>query len=166
MAGSQRVYKQRIKSRSRSRRCSARRSSSPRRASKARDRTAAAAPYARAITRAVSAVATHTTTQHPLTSERTDTNRVAVLVVASDRGMAGAYSASIIRETERLVERLAAEEVALYAAGRRAIQYYTFRGRELAGTWSYGSDAPNAEVAGEIAETLLGAFLRRPPRAA
>src|SRR5690606_18213719 len=117
--------------------------------------------YARALTRAVSAVATHTSTQHPLTSERTDTNRVAVLVVASDRGMAGAYSASILRETERLVERLTAEgkEVVLYASGRRAISYYTFRGRQLAGSWSYGSDAPNSDVAGEIADTLLGAFL-------
>ncbi|MCB7138056.1 F0F1 ATP synthase subunit gamma [Cellulosimicrobium marinum] len=162
MAGSQRVYKQRIKStQSLKKMFRAQELIAASRIGKARARTAAATPYSRAITRAVSAVATHTATQHPLTSERTDTNRVAVLVVASDRGMAGSYSASILRETERLVERLTAEgkEVVLYASGRRAISYYTFRERELAGTWSYGSDAPNAEVAGEIADTLLQAFL-------
>ena len=84
MAGSQRVYKQRIKStQSLKKMFRAQELIAASRIGKARDRTAAAAPYARAITRAVSAVATHTTTQHPLTSERTDTNRVAVLVVAS-----------------------------------------------------------------------------------
>jgi F-type H+-transporting ATPase subunit gamma len=132
---------------------------------KARARTASATPYERAITRAVSAVATHSSTDHPLTSERQDTNRAAVLVIASDRGMAGAYSASIIRETERLVQQLAAEgkEVSIYATGRRAISYYRYRGRELAGEWSYGSDNPRQDVAGEIADTLLGAFLAPEP---
>lgn len=160
--GSQRVYKQRIKStQSLKKMFRAQELIAASRIGKARARTAAAGPYAHAITQAVSAVATHSSTAHPLTSERTDTRRVAVLVVASDRGMAGSYSASIIRETERLVERLEAEgkEVALYAAGRRAIAFYTFRGRELAGTWSYGSDEPSSDVAEEIAATLLEAFL-------
>jgi F-type H+-transporting ATPase subunit gamma len=160
--GSQRVYKQRIKStQSLKKMFRAQELIAASRIGKARARTAAATPYERAITRAVSAVATHSTTDHPLTRERTDTNRVAVLVVASDRGMAGAYSASIIREAERLVAQLTAEgkEVTLYATGRRAISYYRYRGRELEGEWSYGSDNPRSDVAGEIADTLLGAFL-------
>ncbi|NNU25983.1 F0F1 ATP synthase subunit gamma [Isoptericola sediminis] len=160
--GSQRVYKQRIKStQSLKKVFRAQELIAASRIGKARGRTAAAAPYERAITRAVSAVATHTATDHPLTTERTDTNRAAVLVIASDRGMAGSYSASIIRETERVVARLQAEgkEVALYATGRRAISYFRYREREMAGQWSYGSDSPQADVAGEIADTLLGAFL-------
>ncbi|KRC34107.1 MULTISPECIES: F0F1 ATP synthase subunit gamma [Oerskovia] len=162
MAGSQRVYKQRIKStQSLKKMFRAQELIAASRIGRARARSAEAGPYAQAITQAVSAVATHSTTRHPLTSERTDTNRVAVLVVASDRGMAGAYSASIIRETERLVERLTHEgkEVALYAAGRRAVTYYTFRHRELAQSWTGGSDAPTADVARDIADTLLEAFL-------
>ncbi|WP_166849656.1 F0F1 ATP synthase subunit gamma [Isoptericola sp. BMS4] len=160
--GSQRVYKQRIKStQSLKKMFRAQELIAASRIGKARSRTAAAAPYEKAITRAVSAVATHTSTQHPLTSERTDTNRVAVLVISSDRGMAGSYSASIVRETERLVAQLQGEgkEVDLYAAGRRAISYYGYRGRALKAEWSYGSDNPQADVAGEIADTLLGAFL-------
>ncbi|MCA5893825.1 F0F1 ATP synthase subunit gamma [Isoptericola sp. NEAU-Y5] len=160
--GSQRVYKQRIKStQSLKKMFRAQELIAASRIGKARARTAAAAPYERAITRAVSGVAVHTSTKHPLTSERTDTKRVAVLVISSDRGMAGAYSASIIRETERLVAQLTAEgkEVELYAAGRRATSYYRYRGRTLAAEWSYGSDNPQSDVAKEIADTLLGAFL-------
>lgn len=160
--GSQRVYKQRIKStQSLKKMFRAQELIAASRISKARGRTASAAPYERAITRAVSAVATHTSTKHPLTTERDDTNRVAVLVIASDRGMAGSYSAAIIRETERLVAQLTAEgkEVALYATGRRAVTFYRYRGRELSGQWSYGSDSPSADVASEVADTLLEAFL-------
>lgn len=160
--GSQRVYKQRIKStQSLKKMFRAQELIAASRISKARGRTAAAAPYERAITRAVSAVATHTSLDHPLTKEREDTQRVAVLVIASDRGMAGSYSASIIRESERLVAQLTAEgkDVALYAAGRRAISYYRYRGRTTTAEWSYGSDNPQSDVAAEIADTLLGAFL-------
>jgi F-type H+-transporting ATPase subunit gamma len=109
----------------------------------------------------VSAVATHSDVSHPLLTERHDTSRVAVLLIASDRGMAGAYSASVIRETERLIERLEEQgkQVALYVSGRRAVAYYSFRHRELFGTWTGSSDAPTSEVADEIADTLLAAFL-------
>ncbi|MCC2310101.1 F0F1 ATP synthase subunit gamma [Cellulomonas chengniuliangii] len=161
MAGSQRVYRQRIRStQSLKKIFRAMELIAASRIGRARERVTAATPYSRAITRAVSALATHSNVQHPLLNERTDTNRVAVLVVTSDRGMAGAYSASVIRETERVVERLeaAGKEVALYATGRRAVSYYTFRGRQLAGSWVGSSDAPTAEIADEIANALLGAF--------
>lgn len=161
MAGQQRVYKARIKStQSLKKMFRAQELIAASRIGKARDRVAMATPYARAITRAVSAVATHSDVSHPFLVEREDTTRVAVLLIASDRGMAGAYSASVIRETERLVQRLEAQgkQVALYVSGRRAVAYYTFRQRELAGTWTGFSDAPTTQVADEIADALLTAF--------
>lgn len=161
MAGSQRVYKQRIKStQSLKKMFRAQELIAASRIGKARDRVAMASPYSRAITRAVSAVATHSNVSHPFLVERTDTKRVAVLVVASDRGMAGAYSASVIRETERLVGQLTDEgkEVELLVSGRRAVGYYTFRQRELGGQWTGHSDAPSTEVAVEIADLLLEKF--------
>ncbi|MET0433027.1 MAG: F0F1 ATP synthase subunit gamma [Cellulomonas sp.] len=161
MAGQQRVYRQRIRStQSLKKMFRAQELIAASRIGRARDRMASASPYARAITRAVSAVATHSDVSHPLLAERDDTNRVAVLLIASDRGMAGAYSASVIRETERLVERLEGEgkEVALYVSGRRAESYYRFRQRELAAVWTGQSDAPTSELAEEIASTLLAAF--------
>lgn len=165
MAGQQRVYRQRIRStQSLKKMFRAQELIAASRIGRARDRMASASPYARAITRAVSAVATHSDVSHPLLAERDDTNRVAVLLIASDRGMAGAYSASVIRETERLIERLEGEgkEVALYVSGRRAESYYRFRQRELAAVWTGQSDAPTSELAEEIASTLLEAFAADP----
>jgi len=161
MAGSQRVYKQRIKStQSLKKMFRAQELIAASRIGKARDRVALASPYSRAITRAVSTVATHSNVSHPFLAERTDTNRVAVLLIASDRGMAGAYSASVIRETERLIEQLGEEgrEVELFVSGRRAVSYYTFRQRALAGQWTGQSDAPQLETALEIADALLERF--------
>ncbi|PVU83654.1 F0F1 ATP synthase subunit gamma [Cellulomonas sp. WB94] len=161
MAGTQRVYKQRIKSTQALKKMfRAQELIAASRIGRARDRMHHATPASRAITHAVSALATHSTVSHPLLSQRSDTNRVAVLLVASDRGMAGAYSASAIREAERLVERLeaAGKEVALYVFGRRAVSYYSFRRRALTGQWTGGSDAPDVEVADEIAGVLLEAF--------
>ncbi|WP_084105677.1 F0F1 ATP synthase subunit gamma [Demequina sp. NBRC 110056] len=162
MAGQQRVYKARIKStQSLKKIFRAMELIAASRIGKARDRVTAAAPYAKALTRAISAVATHSSVDHPLTSERTDTNRVAVLVVSADRGMAGAYSANAIREAERLRERLQREgkEVVQYAVGRRAVSYFNFRHREMAGQWTGGSDAPSLETAREIGEALYEAFI-------
>jgi F-type H+-transporting ATPase subunit gamma len=161
VAGQQRVYRQRIRStQSLKKIFRAMELIAASRIGKARDRVTASTPYARALTRAVSAVATHSNVTHPLLTERDDTRRVAVLVVTSDRGMAGAYSASAIREAERLIGRLteAGKEPVVYATGRRAVSYYTFRGRELAGQWTGNSDAPTVDTADEIADALLAAF--------
>lgn len=161
MAGQQRVYRQRIRStQSLKKMFRAQELIAASRIGRARDRMTAASPYATAITRAVSALATHSDIRHPMLAERHDTDRVAVLLLASDRGMAGAYTASVIRETETLVERLEEDgkQVQLYICGRRAEAYYTFRHRELAASWTGQSDAPSAELADEIATTLLTAF--------
>src|SRR3954453_88864 len=75
---------------------------------KAQQRAQSAAPSARELTRAVSAVATFSNVDHPLTRESPDANRAAILIVTSDRGLAGAYSSSVLKEAERLTERLRA----------------------------------------------------------
>lgn len=161
MAGQQRVYRQRIRSTQALKKIfRAMELMAASRIGRARQRVSETTPYARAITRAVSAVATHADIAHPLVSERTDTNRVALLLVTSDRGMAGAYSAAVLREGERVIKELTAQgkEVDVYVTGRRAVSYFTFRNRPLAGQWTGFSDAPTSEVATEIAMTLLDAF--------
>src|SRR4249920_4083657 len=65
---------------------------------KAQQRAQSAAPYARELTRAVSAVATFSNVDHPLTTEAENPTRAAVLLITSDRGLAGAYSSWVIRE--------------------------------------------------------------------
>jgi F-type H+-transporting ATPase subunit gamma len=129
---------------------------------KAQQRTRASTPYANAITRAVSAVATYSNEDHPLTHEKANVDRAAMLLVTADRGLAGAYSSNVLRAGERLAEKLRGEgkTVVPYIAGRKGVSYYRFRRRDIAEQWVGFSDAPQFENAKEIADTLIEAFLK------
>jgi len=129
---------------------------------KAQQRAQAAAPYARELTRAVSAVATFSNVDHPLTREEENPKRAAVLVVTSDRGLAGAYSSSVLKEAERLAERLREEgkEIDWYITGRKGEAYFKFRSRPVVRTWTGFSDQPSYDVAAEIGSTLIESFLK------
>ena len=162
MAGQQRVYRQRIRSTESLKKIfRAMELIAASRIGKARERVGAASPYSKAITHAIEAVAEHASVEHPLTTERTDTKRVALLVVTADRGMAGAYTANALRSSERLREQLTehGKEVVQYVVGRRGASYFSFRHRPIAGQWIGSSDAPSLAMAQEIARTLLAAFL-------
>ncbi|MGY2702707.1 MULTISPECIES: F0F1 ATP synthase subunit gamma [unclassified Nocardioides] len=128
---------------------------------KAQQRAQSAAPYARELTRAVSAVATYSNVDHPLTREPEDPKRAAVLIVTSDRGLAGAYSSSVLKEAERLAEKLRSEgkEIDTYICGRKGEAYYKFRGRPVVQTWTGFSDQPSYDAAHEIGKALIEAFL-------
>ncbi|MFH5877982.1 F0F1 ATP synthase subunit gamma [Arthrobacter sp. NA-172] len=127
---------------------------------KARARVAASLPYANAITRAVSAVASQSEIDHPLVTEPEQIRRAAVLVITSDRGLAGSYSASVLKQAEGLNELLRAEgkEVKTYLLGRKAQAYFDFRGRSYARVWTGGTDAPEFGTAREIGTALLEEF--------
>ena len=109
---------------------------------KAQQRAQQAAPYARELTRAVSALVTYSNVKHPLTTEPENPRRAAVLIVTSDRGLAGAYSSSVLKEAERLAERLRSEgkEVVTFISGRKGEAYYRFRNRPVRETWTGFSD--------------------------
>ncbi|MBB3040738.1 F0F1 ATP synthase subunit gamma [Nocardioides soli] len=128
---------------------------------KAQQRAQSAAPYARELTRAVSAVATFSNVDHPLTTEPENATRAAVLVVTSDRGLAGAYSSSVIKEAERLAEKLREEgkQVATYICGRKGEAYFKFRGRSVVRSWTGFSDQPSLEAAHEVSQALISAFV-------
>ena len=87
-----------------------------------------------------------------------------MLVVTSDRGMAGAYSATILRESERLIEHLVEEgkEPVIYTCGRRAQGYFSFRDRPVEKSWVGESDRPSAQMIDDISATLLSTFLAKP----
>jgi len=127
---------------------------------KARARVAASLPYANAITRAVSAVASQNEIDHPLVTEPEQIRRAAVLVITSDRGLAGSYSASVLKQAEGLNELLRAEgkDVKTYVLGRKAQAYFDFRSRPYARVWTGGTDAPEFATAQEIGAALLEEF--------
>ncbi|UNK47207.1 F0F1 ATP synthase subunit gamma [Arthrobacter sulfonylureivorans] len=127
---------------------------------KARSRVAASMPYANAITRAVSAVASQSEIDHPLTTEPEQIRRAAVLVLTSDRGLAGSYSASVLKQAQSLTELLHGEgkEVRHYLVGRKAQAYFDFRNIQYQQVWTGGTDSPEFSTAREIGEELLSDF--------
>ena len=129
---------------------------------KARQRVTESTPYANALTRAVSAVATFSNVDHPLTTEHTEVRRAAMVVITSDRGLAGAYSSAVLKESERLAELLRDEgkEVIPYLVGRKAVGFYKFRRREFAQEWSGFSDSPKFKVAREIGQRITEDFIK------
>jgi len=163
MGAQQRVYRQRINSTTSMKKIfSAMELIATSRISRARAAVEASSPYARAITRAVSAVATFSNTEHPLITEKAEVKRAAVLVVTSDRGMAGAYSSNVAKEAERLGERLRQRgiEPVPYVVGRKGSAFYRFRRRPVEKEWIGFSEAPQYSHAREIGEVLVEAFLK------
>jgi F-type H+-transporting ATPase subunit gamma len=128
---------------------------------KAQQRVAASTPYANELTRAVSAVASYSSTNHPLTTASENPKRAAILIISADRGMAGAYSNNAIKEGEQLAALIRSRglEVASYLVGRKAVNYYRFRNRAIAGAWSGFSDTPTYQDAKSVADSLIQAFL-------
>lgn len=163
MGAQLRVYRQRIKAAQTTKKITrAMELISASRIAKAQARVAASGPYSRAVTRAVSAVATYSNVDHILTTEPEKVTRAAVVLFTSDRGLAGAFSTNIIRESGELVARLTREgkEVVYYIVGRKAAAYFAFRRRASEQAWTGGTDQPVFETAQQIGETLVAKFVQ------
>ncbi len=127
---------------------------------KAQRKVAASTPYATELTRAVSAVATGSNTKHPLTTEAENPTRAAVLLLTSDRGLAGAFNSNAIKAAERLTARLEGEgkEVVNYIVGRRGVAHYNFRERKVAESFTGFTDDPSYADAKKVAAPLIEAI--------
>ena len=163
MGAELRVYKQKIRSASTTKKITrAMELISASRIQKAQSRMVAAAPYSRAVTKAVSAVATYSNIDHPLLTEAENPTRAAMVVFCSDRGLAGAFSSQVLREAGDLRARLMDEgkEVVNFVVGRKAVRNFAFRQRSVEKAWTGNSDQPEFETAKEIAQTLIEAFTK------
>jgi F-type H+-transporting ATPase subunit gamma len=132
------------------------------RIAKAQARVEASGPYSRAVTRAVSAVATYSNVSHILTTEPEKVTRAAVVLFTSDRGLNGAFSTNIVRESGELVARLTAEgkEIVYYVIGRKGAAYFAFRQRPIEQLWTGGTDQPVFTTAQEIGSVLVEKFIQ------
>ncbi|MBK6887787.1 MAG: F0F1 ATP synthase subunit gamma [Tetrasphaera sp.] len=158
-----RVYRQRIRSVSATKKITrAMELMAASRVVKARQAVLESAPYTHAITRALSALAAHSNYDHPMTTEPANPRRAGVVILASDRGLAGAYASGALKESERLIHDLRAEgkEVVPYLVGRKSVAYYKFRARTYAAEWTGNTEKPQVERAQEIAERIVGDFLK------
>ncbi|MCT9080783.1 F0F1 ATP synthase subunit gamma [Streptomyces fulvoviolaceus] len=127
---------------------------------KAQRKVAASTPYAQELTRAVTAVGIGSNTRHPLTTQAETVVRSAVLLLSSDRGLAGAFNSNAIKVAERLTERLEAEgkQVDTYIVGRRGLAHYNFRERTVVESWSGFTDQPTYADAKKVAAPLIEAI--------
>ncbi len=158
MGAQLRVYKRRIKSVSATKKITrAMEMIAAARVVKAQRAVAASSPYATELTRAVAAVAKGSTDRHPLTTEADRPTRAAVLLITSDRGLAGGYSANVVKTAEQLTERLTAEgkEVVTYVVGRKGVTYYNFRGRSIAQSWTGFTENPTYADAKAVADPII-----------
>ena len=118
-----------------------------------------ATPYSQELTRALSAVIAHTREDHPLTRATQDPKRSAVLLITSDRGLAGSYSSNVLKAGEGLLASLEGQEVDVYLCGRKAVQYFDFRKRGYTKVWDGFSDSPSYDDARKISDELIRSFL-------
>jgi F-type H+-transporting ATPase subunit gamma len=127
---------------------------------KAQQRVEASLPYTQELLRAISAAVSHGNGDGALVTEVENRKRAAVILVTSDRGLAGAYSSAIIKEGEGLNALLKEEGVTPvhYLVGRKSVGYYKFRERTIADSWTGFTDQPKYEDAKAIAAAVTQAF--------
>src|SRR5690348_889302 len=107
------------------------------RIAKAQARMQAARPYAEELTRALAALGDNATLQHPMLTGVESPRRAGILIITSDRGLAGGYNANVIKRANQLAQRLRDEgrEIAWYVIGRKGAAYFNFRRIAVAGSW-------------------------------
>ncbi|GAV96958.1 ATP synthase F0F1 subunit gamma [Corynebacterium glutamicum] len=130
------------------------------RITKAQGRVAAAAPYAEEIQRVLERLASASSLDHPMLREREGGKRAAVLVVTSDRGMAGGYNHNVLKKAAEL-EKLLAEsgyEVVRYVTGKKGVDYYKFRAEDVAGAWTGFSQDPDWAATHNVRRHLIDGF--------
>jgi F-type H+-transporting ATPase subunit gamma len=165
MAASQRDVKQRIDSVKNIRKITrAMEMVAAARLRRAEQRIAALRPYAGAIrrmTRQAAEAAGSEIAKLPILKQHENENRIAILLVTGDRGLAGAFNSQILRAGLRAATEHEGEgsDVVFYASGRRGVSSLGFRGREVAGGYTGFTDRPSYADARHIAEDLVTAYV-------
>ncbi|MDP6062072.1 MAG: F0F1 ATP synthase subunit gamma [Acidimicrobiales bacterium] len=128
---------------------------------KAQQRARASAPYSRQITQVIeNLAAAGTEVDHPLLREADKVERVGVVLITSDRGLAGPYNSAIIRAAERQVQNARAEgaDYALIIIGKKGRDYFRFRNYRIDSFTEDISDNPTYEDAKAVADTVANLF--------
>jgi F-type H+-transporting ATPase subunit gamma len=129
---------------------------------RAQDRVAAARPYAERLSGVISRLLTpELAGRYPLLRQPAQVRRAAVLLITSNRGLAGAFNANLIREARNLLARLRSEgaEAELHAAGKKGIQFFRFAKETLHTAVTDVGDRPGADDASRLIDALTQRFV-------
>ncbi len=128
---------------------------------KAQSRMTAARPYAQELTRALAALGQDRSLKHPMLTGVENPRRAGILIITSDRGLAGGYNANVIKKANELAAQLQGQgrEVVRYVIGRKGAAYYNFRRVPLGGLWTGFSEQPNFVDARPATDTVVAALV-------
>ncbi|MGH7652602.1 MAG: ATP synthase F1 subunit gamma [Gemmatimonadaceae bacterium] len=128
---------------------------------RAQDRVVAARPYANSLTEVIANLYTPELAEaFPLLRQPATVNKAAVIVLTSNRGLAGAFNANLLKETRALLARLKDRNIEpeLHVIGKKGLGYFRYVGRAIASSRTDISDRPTAANAAEIVDALIGRF--------
>jgi F-type H+-transporting ATPase subunit gamma len=129
---------------------------------RAQDRVAAARPYANALADVIAGLyAPDLAERFPLLRQPAQIRRAAVVLLTSNRGLAGAFNANLIREARNTVRDLEGRGVSvdLHIVGRKGLGYFRYMGRTIASSRIDIGDRPTAEHATELVNDLMRDFV-------
>lgn len=132
------------------------------RVAKAQQRANASRPYAEKITQVIEDLASHSSdSTHPLFRSVADARKIGVVVISSDRGLAGPYNSQIIRtaELELLDAKQTGKDYVLITIGKKSKDYFSFRNYDITQSYEDISDTPTYEDAKDIAIVVRDLFL-------
>lgn len=132
------------------------------RVAKAQQRANASRPYAEKITQVIEDLASHSSgSSHPLFRSVENSQKVGVVVISSDRGLAGPYNSQVIRmaETELMETKKEGKGYTLITIGKKAKDYFSFRNYKIAESYEKISDTPTYDNAKEVATTIKDLFI-------
>jgi F-type H+-transporting ATPase subunit gamma len=129
---------------------------------RAQDRVVAARPYALALGDVIAGLYSPDLAERfPLLRQPAAIRRAAVVLLTSNRGLAGAFNSNLIREARGLLQRLESEgvEVDMHVVGRKGIGFFRYIGRTLKSSRTDIGDRPTAENARELTDELIHSFV-------
>ncbi|HWE44110.1 MAG TPA: ATP synthase F1 subunit gamma [Gemmatimonadaceae bacterium] len=129
---------------------------------RATDRVAAARPYATAIADTIASLySADLAERFPLLRQPASVKRAAVLLLTSNRGLAGAFNANLLKEARGTIARLEREgtEVELHVVGKKGIGFFRYLGRTLATSRTDITDRPSAQDATSLVDGLMEGFV-------
>jgi F-type H+-transporting ATPase subunit gamma len=128
---------------------------------RAQDRVVAARPFANSLAEVIANLYTPELAERfPLLRQPATINKAAVIVLTSNRGLAGAFNANLLKEARALLGRLKEQNIGpeLHVIGKKGLGYFRYVGRAVASSRVDISDRPTAENASEIVDDLIARF--------
>ncbi len=131
---------------------------------RAQDRVQAARPYAQSLAEVIAGLySPDLAEKFPILRQPAKVSRAGVILLTSNRGLAGGFNSNLIKEGRKLLAKLDRDgvETELHVVGKKGLGYFKYIGRKVASSRIDITDRPTAQNAAEIVDDLLNRFVTR-----